>query len=63
MKICSYFTEGELDLALAFFLDMLSDEKNLEDASVAYDAGDILRQLKEKIEIYRTELLNEAKQE
>ena len=55
MKIASYFTEGELDLALTFFADALSDQEFMNEASVGYDAGDKLIQLKEKIEFYKTE--------
>ena len=56
MKISSYFTEGELDIALTLFSDFLSDEKTLEEASVTYDAGDRLIKLLEKIEFYKLEL-------
>jgi hypothetical protein len=56
MKIASYFTEGELDLALTLFADILTDEDNLKDFSIAYDAGDKLLKLKEKIEFYQAEL-------
>ena len=56
MKIASYFTEGELDLALTFFADALSDQDFMNEASVGYDAGDKLIQLKEKIEFYKTEI-------
>lgn len=55
MQISSYFTEGELDLALTLVADILSDEKSLEEISVSYDAGDSFTELKEKIEIYRSE--------
>ena len=56
MKITSYFTEGELDLALTFFADALSDQEFMNEASVGNDAGDKLIQLKEKIEFYKTEI-------
>ena len=56
MKITSYFTEGELDLALTFFADALSDQEFMNETSVGYDAGDKLIQLKEKIEFYKTEI-------
>jgi len=56
MKIASYFTEGELDLALTFFADALSDQEFMNEASVGYDAGNKLIQLKEKIEFYKTEI-------
>ena len=42
MKIASYFTEGELDLALTFFADALSDQDFMNEASVGYDAGNKL---------------------
>ena len=63
MKISSYFTEGELDLALTLVADILSDETSLREISVSYDAGNKLIELKEKIEFFNTELKNEAPQE
>jgi len=62
MKITSYFTEGELDLALTFFADILSDQEIMNEASVGYDAGDKLINLKEKIEFFRS-IENEVPQE
>jgi len=62
MKISSYFTEGELDLALTFFADNLEDQEAMNEASVGYDAGDKLINLKEKIEFFRS-IQNEADQE
>ena len=56
MKITSYFTESELDLALTFFADSLADQDSMNEASVGYDAGDKLIKLKEKIEFYKTEI-------
>lgn len=56
MKISSYFTEAELDIALTLFSDFLSDEKTLEEVSVTYDAGDRLIKLLEKIEFYKLEM-------
>ena len=54
MKISSYFTEGELDIALTLVSDILSDTKSLEEISVSYDAGNKLIELKEKIEFYKS---------
>ena len=62
MKITSYFTEGELDLALTFFADALEDQEAMDEASVGYDAGDKLVNLKEKIEFFRS-MQNEVPQE
>ena len=56
MQISSYFTEGELELALTLVADILSDEKSLKEISVSYDAGNKLVELKEKIEFFNTEL-------
>ena len=56
MTISSYFTEGELDLALTLVSDILSDTKSLDDLSVSYDAGNKLIELKEKIEFYKSEI-------
>jgi len=62
MKITSYFTEAELDLALTFFADILEDQDAMNEASVGYDAGDKLINLKEKIEFFRS-MQNEVPQE
>ena len=62
MKICSYFTENELNLALTFFADTLSDQEFMNEVSVGYDAGDKLINLKEKIEFFRS-MQNEVPQE
>jgi len=62
MKITSYFTEGELDLALTFFADALEDQDFMNEISVGYDAGDKLINLKEKIEFFRS-MQNEVPQE
>jgi hypothetical protein len=62
MKITSYFTEGELDLALTFFADTLEDQELMNETSITYDAGDKLINLKEKIEFFRS-MQNEVPQE
>ena len=56
MQISSYFTEGELDMALTLVSDILSDTKSLEEISISYDAGNKLIELKEKIEFYKSEM-------
>jgi len=56
MQISSYFTEGELDLALTLVADILSDAKSLEEISISYDAGNRFVELKEKIEFYKSEI-------
>jgi len=63
MKVTSYFTDGEIEIALAIIAGMLEDQKVLEELSVDFDAGDKLIHLKDKIHLYFGEMKNESPQE
>lgn len=63
MKVSSYFTDGEIEIALAIVAGMLEDQKALEELSVDFDAGDKLIHLKDKIHLYFGEMKNESPQE
>jgi len=56
MKVSSYFTDGEIEIALAIVAGLLEDQKVLEELSVDFDAGNKLVELKEKIEFYKSEI-------
>ena len=57
MKVTSFFTDGELELALALTCELLNDDKAMEELSISFDAGNKLLELKDKIDIYYTDLL------
>ena len=57
MKVTSFFTDKELELALLLANELLSSEKNIEELSIEFDAGNKFLDLKEKIDIYYTDLL------
>ena len=63
MKISSYFTDGEIEIALAIVAGVLEDQKALEELSIDFDAGDKLIHLKDKIHLYFGEMKNESPQE
>jgi len=63
MKATSYFTDGEIEIALAIVAGLLEDEKVLKELSVDFDAGDKLIHLKDKIHLYFGEMKNESPQE
>ena len=63
MKVSSYFTDGEIEIALAIVAGVLEDQKALEELSVDFDAGDKLIHLKDKIHLYFGEMKNENPQE
>jgi len=63
MKVSSYFTDGEIEIALAIVAGMLENQKALEELSVDFDAGDKLIHLKDKIHLYFGEMKNESPQE
>ena len=63
MKVSSYFTDGEIEIALAIVAGVLEDQKALEQLSVDFDAGDKLIHLKDKIHLYFGEMKNENPQE
>lgn len=63
MKVTSYFTDGEIEIALAIVAGVLEDQKALEELSIDFDAGDKLIHLKDKIHLYFGEMKNENPQE
>jgi hypothetical protein len=63
MKVSSYFTDGEIEIALAIVAGVLEEQKALEELSVDFDAGDKLIHLKDKIHLYFGEMKNESPQE
>jgi len=63
MKVSSYFTDGEIEIALAIVAGVLENQKALEELSVDFDAGDKLIHLKDKIHLYFGEMKNESPQE
>lgn len=63
MKASSYFTDGEIEIALALVAGVLEDQKMLDDLSVEFDAGDRLVHLKEKINFYFNDMKNEVSKE
>jgi hypothetical protein len=63
MKVSSYFTDGEIEIALAIVAGILENQKVLEELSVDFDAGDKLIHLKDKIHLYFGEMKNESPQE
>jgi hypothetical protein len=63
MKVSSYFTDGEIEIALAIVAGVLENQKTLEELSVDFDAGDKLIHLKDKIHLYFGEMKNESPQE
>jgi len=63
MKVTSYFTDGEIEIALAIVAGLLEDQKTLQELSVDFDAGDKLIHLKDKIHLYFGEMKNESPQE
>ena len=57
MKVTSFFTDAELELALFLTNELLNDNKTMEELSISLDAGNKLIELRDKIEIYYTDLL------
>ena len=63
MKATSYFTDGEIEIALALVASLLEDKKVLEELSVEFDSGDRFVHLKDKIHFYFSDMKNEVPQE
>ena len=56
MKVTSFFTDAELELALALISELLDDQKAMDELSISWDGGNKLLQLKDKIDIYYSDL-------
>lgn len=52
MKASSYFTDGEIELAMGILGDLLSNKDFLDEISVSYDATDKYYKLVDKIDVY-----------
>jgi hypothetical protein len=56
MKVTSFFTDAELELALALTSELLDDQKAMNELSISWDGGNKLLELKDKIDIYYSDL-------
>ena len=56
MKVTSFFTDAELELALALISELLDDQKAMDELSMYWDAGNKMAELKDKIDIYYSDL-------
>ena len=56
MKVTSFFTDAELELALALTSELLEDQKAMDELSISWDGGNKLLELKDKIDIYYSDL-------
>ncbi len=65
MKASSYFTDGEIELAMGILADLLSNQDFLNEISISHDATDKYYQLIDKIDVYFNDLdfRNETPQE
>ena len=56
MKVTSFFTDAELELALALTSELLADQKAMDELSISWDGGNKLLEHKDKIDIYYSDL-------
>ncbi len=56
MKATSFFTDSEIELALALTSELLDDQKAMDELSICWDAGNKMAELKDKIDIYYSDL-------
>ena len=56
MKATSFFTDAEIELALALASEVLEDQKAMDELSISWDGGDKLLELKDKINVYYSDL-------
>jgi hypothetical protein len=65
MKASSYFTDGEIELAMGILADLLSNQDFLNEISISHDATDKYYKLIDKIDVYFNDLdfRNETPQE
>ena len=65
MKASSYFTDGEIELAMGILGDLLSNKDFLDEISISHDATDKYYKLVDKIDVYFNDvnLHNESPQE
>ena len=65
MKASSYFTDGEIELAMGILGDLLTNKEFLDEVSISHDATDKYYKLVDKIDVYFNDLdfRNETPQE
>ena len=56
MKATSFFTDAEIELALALTSELLDDQKAMDELSMYWDAGNKMAELKDKIDVYYSDL-------
>jgi len=56
MKASSYFTDGEIELAMGILGDLLSNKDFLDEISISHDATDKYYKLVDKIDVYFNDL-------
>jgi len=61
MKASSYFTDGEIELAMGILGDLLTNKEFLNEVSISHDATDKYYKLVEKIDIYFNDMNLEDK--
>jgi hypothetical protein len=52
MKASSYFTDGEIELAMGILADLLSNQDFINEISISHDATDKYYKLVDKIDVY-----------
>ena len=58
MKASSYFTDGEIELAMGILADLLSNQDFLSEISISHDATDKYYKLIDKIDVYFNDRAN-----
>ena len=56
MKATSFFTDAEIELALALASEVLDDQKAMDELSIYWSVGNKYVELKDKIDIYYSDL-------
>ena len=56
MKATSFFTDAEIELALTLVSQLLDDKKAIDELSIYWSVGNKYVGLKDKIDIYYSEL-------
>jgi len=56
MKATSFFTDAEIELALSLASELLEDQKAMDELSISWDGGNKLLELKDKIDVYYSDL-------
>ena len=56
MKATSFFTDSEIELALTLASELLDDQKVMDELSISWDGGNKLLELKDKIDVYYSDL-------